>query len=242
MKDNKYDYLRELYEKDPSKAILELLDLVSKEESPAVKRYLLIYEKLLNLDREEIKYHFMKDLDSILKYNKEDIKNATELYFNERVKEIIKNYYSNSNAPVDYKRFESEFGIFIMSDDEIKQYEDNQFDFYGIRKIVNREERIYYSLTTLERIYVDNMSNEAMYSVEEINLIEESIELIKTDLYQKDLDSAQIRLVSLQLLMGIKVDFISTLKMIYKGMIKVSNYLSIENLKGKQDDGRDLSR
>jgi len=155
------------------------------------------------------------------------------------VNSLLMDVYRNSTKELSFDSFEEYVFMVAGKSDEQLYFEQMQAFNYLDRPIQDEFLQIYDSLTTLEGYLFDIESNEVMFTIEQRAVVERTIKRIRESLEDKDIELAKLRLVSLQMMMGLNVQFLPTLKYIIDNKVELRRYVEYNNgNNNKLDNGR----
>ncbi len=156
-------------------------------------------------------------------------KSSIDKVLDEYLKRLLKLYYQESTKELSMDRYAEYLLMVIGQSDEVllrKQME--AFD-YVEGALTTEVDQIYDSLVVLESYCFDLEQNEVAFSPEEKAIINTTIKEIKECMEEDDLETAKLKLVSLQMLMNLDVRFLTILKRIISFNLRLSEYVDYRN-------------
>lgn len=130
----------------------------------------------------------------------------------------------------DYKDYL--FMILGQSDNDLYQKKQERFS-YLVKPLLDEPSQVYDSLNVLESYLFDLEADGAYISFEQKKTINTTISEVRECMESGDIELAKLKIVALQMLMGLDVRFYPTLKEIITSNVNLKDYVSYVDEKGK---------
>ena len=152
---------------------------------------------------------------------------------------IIKEAYHKSHKEIPYEDYK-EYALKVVGKtyEELQEKQMDSFDYVD-NPLTDERDQIYESLLMIDHYIMDENSNEIVFSPEQIGYINGTIQEIRDLLADYNLEEAKMKLVALQMMMGIDVRFYPTLKIIIEEDLSLLEVLNRDTILGNyHDDNR----
>lgn len=211
-----------LYEQNPELA-LEILGNKYSDEFNVYNRLCFFFRDVKKKKLEDfvLEYKYNKEIHQSKYIWKEDIGSSIHRSINE----LVWRLYESSHQEIPFKDYREYLLLVIdKSDRELLKMQNERFNYIE-GPITNEIDQIYDSLVIIESYLFDIESNGDLLSAAEKTLIDTTVEQIKRELERKDVRTAKLRLVALQMLMNMDIRFYHTLKTIIIGNVSIKDYV-----------------
>ena len=122
--------------------------------------------------------------------------------------------------------------ILGQSDKDLYQKKQERFS-YLVKPLLDEPSQVYDSLNVLESYLFDLEADGAYISFEQKKTINTTIAEVRECMESGDIELAKLKIVALQMLMGLDVRFYPTLKEIITSNVNLKDYVSYVDEKGK---------
>ncbi len=169
-----------------------------------------------------------------------DNSNIVGDYLNAKIDAILEIIYNETFHEIDYEDFKDYF-LMVEGKDavELERMQMERFNYIG-RPLVDERDQLYDSLVILEHYLFDVNSNEIVYTPEELGYVYGTINEIRDLISENRIEEAKMKLVALQMIMGLDVRFYPTLRIILDNFLSIRQIINMGVIKGKSIDVDDI--